>query len=560
MEKRNLLLFAVISLGIMVGWGYLFPQPQPQPVTQTATTGQNPSAPPKVDELLQKGTQIPFETDVFRGVIDGNGGDIRDLFLQKYNATEDEQQDMDLLYNGKTSDKNAVYIARTGLIDNSNSDYLFKDIPFVAEKTDYKMSGDKLEVKLSATHNGIVANKIYTFTKGSYVINLRYDVQNNANKAITLGAVYSVIRDDKTPEGESRFVHTYTGPVVYTPTGKFQKVSFGDLDSAAKNNRDSADYVRTSKEGWVGIIQHYFITTWLMNPKDQGGSSCGADQTSQCQIEVRKRATDGLYSVGLRANQPTLAPGAKQSFGMSLYAGPAEYKTISAVADKLELSKDYGKVHIFSSPLFWLLNFFHSFTLNWGWAIIILTVAVKILLLPLTAASYRSMAKMRNVAPHLKLLKEQCGDDKAKMQQEMMALYKREKINPLGGCLPIFLQIPIFIGLYWALLSSVELRQAPWTGWIHDLARPDPFFILPVIMAVTMIAQTYLNPPPPDPMQAKMMKIMPFAFSAMFFFFPAGLVLYYVVNNVLSILQQWLINKKISNADPHPAHHKGKKA
>lgn len=548
MEKRNLILFVALSLAIWFGWMILYPeQYNPAPVEEAAKTEQvqqSAAVENKADELLKQGVQYPFETDLFQGVIDGNGGDIRQLKLLKYEATDDQTQSMSLFYsNKKPSENTSVYITRSGLIDKSLNDYILKDVSFVGSKPSYKMTSDTLEVKLTASKDGVVVDKIYTFTKGSYLINLTYNVQNNSDKPLSLAASYSIIRDGKTPEGESRFVHTYTGPAVYTPEGKFQKVSFGDLDSAVKNNRDSANYVRASDKGWVGMVQHYFISTWIMDLKGKD-STCGPNK---CQIEVRKRTSDDLYSVGLRSDKNTLAPGAKESFSMNLYSGPADYKTITGVADKLELSKDYGRVHIFSSPLFATLNGIHTYVVqNWGWSIILLTILVKILLFPLTAASYRSMAKMRNVAPHMQLLKEQCGDDKAKLQQEMMALYKREKINPLGGCLPMLLQIPIFIGLYWALLSSVELRQAPWAGWIQDLARPDPYYILPIIMAVTMFAQTFLNPPPPDPMQARMMKIMPLAFSFMFFFFPSGLVLYYVVNNMLSILQQWLINKKIS--------------
>lgn len=547
MDKKNLLLFAAISVAILIVWPMLFPDQYkrtPEKAPQTQQVQQSTTPDKKFDELLKKGTQYTFETDLFKGTIDGNGGDIRQLQLVKHEATDDQNSSMSLFYsNNDKPEETSVYVSRSGLIDKKLNDYLLKDVPFVATNSSYKMTSDALQVKLTASKDGIVIDKIYTFTKGSYLINLTYDVKNGSDKPLSLAAIYSIIRDDKTPEGESRFVHTYTGPVVYTPEEKFQKVSFGDLDSAAKNSRDSANYARESDKGWVGMIQHYFISTWIMDTKGKE-STCGPNK---CKIEVRKRATDGLYSVGLRSDKDTIVPGEKESFSMNLYTGPAEYKTITGVADKLELTKDYGRVHIFSSPLFATLNGIHTYVIqNWGWSIILLTLLVKILLFPLTAASYRSMAKMRNVAPQMKLLKEQCEDDKAKLQQEMMALYKREKINPLGGCLPMLLQIPIFIGLYWALLSSVELRQAPWIGWIHDLARPDPYYILPIIMAATMFAQTFLNPPPPDPMQAKMMKIMPIAFSFMFFFFPSGLVLYYVVNNVLSILQQWLINRKIS--------------
>ena len=548
MERNNYLSFALISLVIVVAWMYLFP-PAPQPVQTKEQIEQTQKAAAQAEALLKKGEQISFETDNFVGKIDSNGGDIRELNLRKFNATNDESQLMSLFSNNEKY----VYITRTGLISTQTNDYLFKNVPFRAQQSSYKMSGDTLEVKLTATENGIAVDKIFTFTKNSYVINLRYVVRNASEQALHLGAVYSVIRDDKTPEGESKFVHTYTGPVVYTPEGKFQKVSFSDLDSDAKKNKESTSYVHSSTEGWVGMIQHYFIATWLMDTREQKNSSCGVNP---CQIEVKKRSSDGLYSVGLRSDQAAIEAGKSADFGMNLYAGPAEYKTVKQVATGLELTKDFGKVHIFASPLFSLLSLLHGLVHNWGWAIILLTVIVKLVLLPLTAASYRSMAKMRKVAPKMQLLKEQYADDKAKFQQEMMAMYRNEKINPLGGCLPMVLQIPIFIGLYWALLSSVELRQAPWEFWIRDLARTDPYFVLPTILAATMIIQSFLNPPPPDPMQAKMMKIMPVAFSVMFYFFPAGLVLYYIVNNCLSMLQQWLINKKLGDA---PTHHVAKK-
>ncbi|WP_434779494.1 membrane protein insertase YidC [Neisseria sp. Ec49-e6-T10] len=548
MEKRNLIAFFVVSLAIMVGWNYMFPPPVPKPATtqsQSAQTNGKTSAVKVTESVLKNGEQIQFETDVFRGTIDADSGDIRNLTLTHFDATEDASKTMTLF--GNKNDY--IYVPQTGLLDQNNQ-YLFKDIPFVAEQNSYKLTGDQLQVKLTAKQGNFALDKIYTFTKGSYKIELSYVVHNLSDATLTPSAVFSMLRDNQTPKGESYFAATYVGPVVYTPEGSFEKVSFKDLDKDFSKGIDSVDYVRRANTGWIGMIQHYFIATWLLEPKGQP-TVCGKDA---CQFEIKKRK-DGLYSSGVRVQLPAIAPEKSETFNMSLYAGPADYKIVTQVADKLELTKDYGKVYLFATPLFWLLNKLHAWVQNWGWAIVLLTVIVKLVLYPLTAASYRSMAKMRAVAPRLQLLKEQCGDDKMKLQQEMMALYKKEKINPLGGCLPIVLQIPVFIGLYWALFASVELRQAPWVLWIHDLARPDPFYVLPILMAVTMFIQTFLNPPPPDPLQAKMMKIMPIMFSVMFFFFPAGLVLYWVVNNILSITQQWLINRKMK-ANPHPAHHK----
>ncbi|CBX21878.1 unnamed protein product [Neisseria lactamica Y92-1009] len=288
------------------------------------------------------------------------------------------------------------------------------------------------------------------------------------------------------------------------------------------------------------MIEHTLCPPWIWQLKG-GQSVCAA---GECGIDI-KRGNDKLYSASVGVPLAAIPAGAKAETAVNLYAGPQTTSVIAGIADKLQLAKDYGKVHWFASPLFWLLNQLHNIIGNWGWAIIVLTIIVKAVLYPLTNASYRSMAKMRAAAPKLQAIKEKYGDDRMAQQQAMMQLYKDEKINPLGGCLPMLLQIPVFIGLYWALFASVELRQAPWLGWITDLSRSDPYYILPIIMAATMFAQTYLNPPPTDPMQAKMMKIMPLVFSVMFFFFPAGLVLYWVVNNLLTIAQQWHINRSI---------------
>jgi YidC/Oxa1 family membrane protein insertase len=387
---------------------------------------------------------------------------------------------------------------------------------------------------------------VYTFKKGSYVIDVRYDIVNGGSTPLSTTAYFRLLRDGKAPEGEGRFAQTFTGPAVYTAADKFQKVAFGDLD------KGKAEYTKVADNGWVGMVQHYFGSAWILNPRD-GQKVCATAQSCQFLLEPK----NGAYSAATLVTVPTVAPGKTASLTVPLFAGPLEYNTVTKVTDGLELAKDFGKVHIFASPLFWLLTKLHALVNNWGWAIILLTLTVKAVFYPLTAASYRSMAKMKVLAPRLENLKQQYGDDRMKFQQAVMEMYKTEKVNPLGGCLPMLVQIPVFIGLYWALLASVELRQAPWL-YIHDLARPDQMFtipgigmpvgLLPILMTITMFAQTFLNPPPADPMQAKMMKIMPLAFSFMFFFFPAGLVLYWVVNNLLSIAQQWYVNQSIEKA------------
>ncbi|WP_037586655.1 membrane protein insertase YidC [Stenoxybacter acetivorans] len=555
MDFKRLMMFFAASLLVLMGWEYLFPTPKPTtPVVQeaasaassTSNTGTtNPTADTNTDAALLQTSPITVTTDLFQATIDEKSGDLRRLVLLKYNATSDEKQPFVLF----DDTKQHQYIAQSLLL-TPNGDYLLKDVSFSTPQKNYTLTGDTLEVRLSAPEvGGIQADKVYTFRKGSYAVNVRFDISNRNTAPAQLSSVYRLLRDGTDPEGSGYFDHTYTGPVLYTPQGKFEKVSFGDLDSDYSSGRDQADYVRKTDTGWVGMTQHYFMATWILQPK--GGSS--VCQGSACQIDIRKRS-DGLYSTGVRVGLTDIAPNTKASFPVELYAGPQDYSSIIKVADNLQLIKDYGKVSLFASPLFWMLNKLHEWVGNWGWAIVLLTLIVKAILFPLTNAAYRSMAKMRAVAPRLQALKEQYGDDRMKMQQEMMAMYKKEKINPLGGCLPMLLQIPVFIGLYWALFSSVELRQAPWIGWITDLGRIDPYYILPILMAITMFIQTHLNPAPTDPMQAKMMKIMPVIFSVMFFFFPAGLVLYWLTNNIITIGQQWYINKSIEKQQK--LHHK----
>ena len=538
MDFKRLMVFFSLALLILLGWEQMFPSPKPTAAQQAAQSQQQtaPANNTAQEATLSPITPITVTTDTVKAVIDEKSGDLRALYLLKYNASSDEGKDFVLFDDSKAY----TYVAQSDLL-NANGQLLLKDVPFQAPQKQYTLSGDQVEVRLSAPEtNGLKIDKVYTFHKGSYLINIRFDITNQSGQPVKLDAAYRMLRDSSKPDGEGYFNHTYTGPVLYTPSGKFEKVTFSDLDDDFKSGRDQAEYVRRTDSGWVGMIQHYFMSTWILQPKD-GTSVC---TNGACQIDISRRS-DNLYSAGARVPLPEIAAGATLDFPIELYAGPQTTSVISQVADNLQLAKDYGKVHIFASPLFWLLNKLHDYVGNWGWAIVLLTIIVKAVLYPLTNASYRSMAKMRAVAPRLQSLKEKYGDDRMALQQAMMKMYKDEKINPLGGCLPMLLQIPVFIGLYWAIFTSVELRQAPWIGWITDLSRPDPWFILPIIMAITMFIQTSLNPPPTDPLQAKMMKLMPVIFSVMFFFFPAGLVLYWVVNNILTIAQQWYINKTI---------------
>jgi YidC/Oxa1 family membrane protein insertase len=365
--------------------------------------------------------------------------------------------------------------------------------------------------------------KVITFHKSSYLIDIAYELENVGQQAETANSYFQLVRDNVAPEGSLRFLPTYTGAAVYTDKEKLQKVQFSDIE------KGKSDYPKQSGDGWIGLLQHYFVAAWIPDEK-----------TSR---EFFTHKLDGnLYSVGVVLPGLVIEPGQKASSGSTLYAGPTE-ANLDKIAPGLGLTVDYGWVKIIAVPLFWVMSLFNDWTHNWGVSIILLTILIKLLFFPLSAASYRSMAKMRLVAPKLEKIKQQYADDREQLNRAMMELYKTEKINPLGGCLPVLIQIPVFIALYWSILASVEMRNAPFFGWITDLSAADPYYILPLIMGTSMIIQTRLNPKPPDPMQAKVMQIMPIVFSVMFFFFPAGLVLYSIVNNILSIAQQWFITR-----------------
>lgn len=533
MDSKRLILFIVLSMGILLLWQHYF-MPTPAPISnqRTATTPSSTFNDDRTDShRLADGQRITITTDVLRAYIDTYGGDLRQLELLKYDSATDTTKPFELL----TDQGDRIYVAQTGLLDPTHPTLPTHKTLFHAEAPRTTPDGHSIELRLTAPEsNGIKVAKVYVFQKGSYLIKIRYEVTNTSTTLLAPTAYYRFLRDGKAPEGESIFAYTFTGPAVYTTEHKFQKVTFDEL---AKNK---ANYAKITNNGWVAMLQHYFMSAWLLSPLHSQSVCQNADS---CRFELK--ANNGLYSASVLVTLPVVAPGRTEHVTVPLYTGPEEYKIITQLAEGLEYTKDYGWLHIFASPLFWLLTQLHALVQNWGWAILLLTLLIKAVFYPLTAASYRSMAKMKALAPRLERLKEQHGDDRMKFQQAVMEMYKTEKINPLGGCLPMLIQIPVFIGLYWALLASVELRQAPWIGWITDLARPDPYYALPALLAITMYAQTFLNPPPTDPVQAKMMKIMPVAFSVMFFFFPAGLVLYYLLNNLLSIAQQWYINRQI---------------
>jgi YidC/Oxa1 family membrane protein insertase len=456
---------------------------------------------------------ININTGLYNVGIDTLGGTINSLQLLNYaekGTTKDQHIPVELF--GKQHN----YLARSGLVNGPNHTNIF------AKVENNNIAQNPLAFSMISTVNNLQLTKTYTFHKDKYSIDVDFNVKNVGAIAVNPELYMELLRDGSTLQ-DSKFYTTFTGPAIYTNEDKFNKIKFQDLD------QKKASYPTSANNGWVSMIQHYFATSWIMEGKNR--------QFYAENIEPN------VYRVGFNTNLGTLPAGASISQKAILFAGPQQEKLLPGIAKDFDLIKDYGWVAMFAKPLFWLLEKIHSFVGNWGWAIILLTLLLKTIFFPLTAASQRSMTKMKDLQPKVAALKEQYKNEPQKMQQEMLAIYRKEKVNPMGGCLPMLVQIPVFIALYFVLLSSVEMRNAPWLGWIKDLATPDPFYILPVLMAISMFIQTKFNPKPADPMQAKIMTFVPLLFSVMFFFFPSGLVLYYVVNNVLSIVQQQYITR-----------------
>ena len=551
MDSQRLVLFFVFSFSVFLlldAWQR--DQHPAQPAAQVSEkAGKSPSAaqvptpgekiaapqpavPQQEARAQEAGTTLKVETDLFIARIGTRGGDLRHLEFKKHRDTLDKNKDFVLF----DSSPERTYIAQSGLIGAGlpNHHTIFK-----ASGASFQLADgqDRLEVRLTApAADGVEVTKIYRFQRGSYLIDVAYEIANKTAAAIQPYAYFQMVRDGKPPEGGSAMLPTFTGVAIYTEKDKFHKFTFEDIA------KGKASFPKNSNDGWIAVIQHYFFSAWL--PKN------GTPR------EFYMRQLDAqLYSTGVIVPVGNIAAGAATTLDVPVYAGPQETEKLKKIAPELDRTIDYGWLTVIAEPLFWLLSQLHQWVGNWGVAIILLTVIIKLLFFPLSAASYRSMAKMRVVAPKLQRLKDQYGDDRQRLQQAMMELYKTEKINPLGGCMPILVQIPVFIALYWVLLASVELRHTPFVLWIDDLAAPDPWFILPILMAATMWIQTSLNPEPPDPVQAKVMKVMPIMFSIMFFFFPAGLVLYWLVNNVLSIAQQWQITRMMER-EGHAAHKK----
>ena len=463
-----------------------------------------------------QGQKIVVRTDNLLVTLNTLGGDIQRVELLQHKDAIDKNKPLILLQ----QQENHTYIAQTGLIGEGLPNH---NTLFTADAQEYHLTDDKdtIVVKLVASPT---ITKVLTFHRGNYLIDVGYEIENKGTSPFSTSAYYQLVRNEGAPSGDSKLVPTYTGAAIYTEQEKFQKVEFSNIE------KNKVNYPKSADNGWVAMLQHYFVAAWLP-----------ADKVKR--EYYSKALGNKLYSIGTILPIPTIVPGQKGGISASLYVGPATSK-LDNVAPGLGLTVDYGWLTIIATPLFWLLTQIQGWVQNWGVAIIVLTVLIKLAFFPLSAASYRSMARMRIVAPKLEKIKQQYSDDREKLNRAMMELYKTEKINPLGGCLPMIIQIPVFISLYWAILSSVELRHAPFFGWITDLSSADPYYVLPAIMGISMLIQSKLSPAPPDPLQAKLMQLMPVIFSVVFFFFPAGLVLYSVVNNVLSITQQWYITRK----------------
>lgn len=466
--------------------------------------------------------RIEVRTDVFRLVFDSAGGTLVQGELVLHTDFEHHDEKFTLL----DDSPNRVYVAQSGLI---GGDFPNHKTPMTLLPGPLSLSdGDStLAVRFeSADVGGVKLRKTYTLTRGSYAIDVKQEVINEGGSPVSPQLYLQLVRDGNKPPGESSFYSTFTGPAVYTEAKKYQKVDFKKIEE------NKVDIEKQATNGYVAMVQHYFATAWVL--------------PDGVQRELFMRKVDSnLYAVGMITPLGTLAPGASKTIDATFYAGPQEEKKLEALSPGLELVKDYGWLTILAKPLYWLLDKLHGFLGNWGWSIVALVLLLKAAFYWLNAKAYSSMAKMKAINPKIMAMRDRLKDKPQEMQKEMMRIYREEKVNPMGGCFPIVIQIPFFISLYWVLLSSVEMRGAPWILWIHDLSAPDPYFILPLLMTLTSLLQTALNPAPPDPMQAKLMWIMPLAFSVMFFFFPSGLVLYWITNNILSIAQQWIINTRM---------------
>jgi YidC/Oxa1 family membrane protein insertase len=548
MDTQRLILLVIFSFSLLMLWEAWEKENRPKPPPAPPTAQQNiplpakpasPSAQPP-GAAAPSGTVPPagapaqgeivrVGTDLIIAEVDTLGATLKRVELLRHKDSKDLSKNLTLL------GPDHHYEAQSGLAGEGGPNHrtLWRALP--GERA-LAPDRESFEVRFAASgKDGLEAQKVYTFKRGSYVVDVALEIRNPGSAPLASYSYFQLTHDGKPDANPNTVAETFgaqsfIGFAVYTDERKFEKVHPSDLD------KGKAEHVKQATSGWLAFVQHYFVSAWL---PAQGAT----------RDYVTEKRQDGTYA-GRVMVPVNIAPGATTKLNVPLYVGPQEQRQLQAAAPGLDLVVDYGFLAIIAWPLFWLLEKFHALSGNWGVAIILLTVLIKLVFFPLSAASYKSMAKMKLVTPRLTKIREMYGQDRNKMNQAMMELYKTEKINPLGGCFPILVQIPVFIALYWVLLAAIELRHAPFMLWIHDLSALDPYYVLPILMTVTMVVQTRLNPTPPDPVQAKVMQIMPFVFSIFFFFFPAGLVLYWLVNNILSIAQQWQIQRMFERDKP----------
>ena len=532
-SKRSLLVIALLFISFLIYQQWQIDYVLPKPETQQTTVNNSSDTPTSADATSSNvdsqttGRVITVESDVLSLKIDTLGGDVIDSNLLKYDAELNSKAPFSLMQNDNT----LVYIAQSGLIGKNGI-----DTP--AGRAQYQIAGDnftladgqdKIQIPLVLEKDGVKVTKIFTLTRGSYAIDVDYQIVNQSGQAIELQP-YAQIKHSLISHSTNLAMPTYTGGAYSSSETKYKKYSFEDMTKA---NLSIA-----TKQGWVGLLQHYFVTAWVPN------------QHSDNQLYT---STNQQFAfIGFRAPTAVIADGASETISSKLWTGPKLQDQMATVAPNLDLTVDYGWAWFIAKPLFWLLQFIQSIVSNWGLAIIGVTIVVKAILYPLTRAQYTSMAKMRMLQPRMQELRERFGDDRQRMSQEMMKMYKEEKVNPLGGCLPILLQMPIFIALYWTFMEAVELRHAPFFGWIQDLSAQDPYYILPLLMGGSMFLLQKMSPTPvADPTQQKIMTFMPVVFTIFFLWFPAGLVLYWLVSNVITIIQQQLIYRGLEKRGLH---------
>ena len=535
-------------------YGRPAPRPAESPVIEEAA--ELPEAPPEVDESRDFDLDVPEPTAVADALepaegadpaaerarlievatptmmvwIDPRGGDIVGVRLPQYPVSLD-QPDIPFVLLDRRADHTSV--AQSGLAGPDGIDSRAGRPRYTSALRSYRIEDTPEDVVLRYQEDGLLVEKRFRFDPASYFVELEYEIDNQSAQPKTVNLFAQLKRDATRPEAGQGFTlgpRPYLGAALTTVDSRYEKVDFEDLEDEALRE--------DVRGGWIAMLQHYFLSAWVANP-DNLNTYYG----------YPNRRGDGTYIVGFTGPAFSVAPGTKAIAGAGFYAGPKDQQSLEEIAPNLNLTVDYGFLWWLAVPLFRLLEIIQSIAHNWGVAIILMTLVIKLILYPLSHASYKSMAKMRKLAPQMKRLQERHAGDRQKLSQEMMQLYKKEKANPLGGCLPMLLQMPVLIAMYWVLYESVELRQAPFFGWVQDLSAMDPFFILPILMGISTYAQQLLSPTPPDPMMARMMKMMPIMFTVLFMFFPAGLVLYWLVNNLLSMAQQWFTNYRIEKAE-----------